>query len=96
MFVAAVVGRWCPTPLQHHCVILWAVSTLITKAYIAASCHGVIRRFVRHRWRVLDPRLSRLVSGFFHWSCHCRTLLPFTCARDFLSCIARGLQFPRF
>ena len=43
---------------QHHCEILWAVSTLITKAYIAASCHGVVRRFVRHRWRVLDPHVS--------------------------------------
>ena len=38
-FVAAAVRRWFPTPLRHHCVILWAVSTLITKAYIAASCH---------------------------------------------------------
>ena len=61
------------------------MSTLITKVYIAASCHGVIRRFVRHRWRVLDPCVSRLVSGFFHWSCHCRTLLPLTRARDLLS-----------
>ena len=57
-FVAAAVRRWFPTPLQHHCVILWAVSTLITKAYIAASCHGVIRRFVRRRRRVLDPHVS--------------------------------------
>ena len=46
---------------QHHsntAVIRWAVSTLLTKAFIAASCHGVIRRFVGHRWRVLDPRVS--------------------------------------
>ena len=63
-FVAAAVLRWFPTPLRHHCVILWAVSTLITNAYIAASCHGVVRRFVRHRWRVLDPRVS-LSSDFF-------------------------------
>ena len=28
--------------LQHHCVILWAVSTLKTKAFIAASCHAVV------------------------------------------------------
>ena len=39
-------------------MILWAVSTFTTKAYIAASCHGVVRRFVRHRWRVIDPRVS--------------------------------------
>ena len=45
-FVAAAVRRWFPTPLRHHCVILWAVSTLITKAYLPASCHGVVRRFV--------------------------------------------------
>ena len=77
-FVAAAVRRWFPTPLRH-CVILWAVSTLITKANIPASCHGVVRRFVRHRWRVIDPRVS-LSSGFFLWSCHCHTLLPFTCA----------------
>ena len=44
--------------LQHHCVILWAVSILITKAYIAASCHGVIRRYVGDRRLVLDPRVS--------------------------------------
>ena len=72
-FVAAAVRRWFPTPLRHHCVILWAVSTLITKAYIAASCHGVVRRFVWHRWRVIDPHVS-LSSGFFLWSCHCHTL----------------------
>ena len=36
-FVAAAVRRWFPTPPRHHCVILWAVSTLITKAYFAAS-----------------------------------------------------------
>ena len=84
-FVAAAVRRWFPTPLRHHCVILWAVSTLITKAYIPASCHGVVRRFVRHRWRVIDPRVS-LSSGFFLWSCHCHTLLPFTCAHDSLFC----------
>ena len=84
-FVAAAVRRWFPTPLRHHCVILWAVSTLTTKAYIPASCHGVVRRFVRHRWRVIDPRVS-LSSGFFLWSCHCHTLLPFPCAHDSLTC----------
>ena len=62
--VAAEVRRWFPTPLQHHCVIRWAVSSLITKAYIQASCHGVVRRFVRDRWRVIDPRVS-LSSDFF-------------------------------
>ena len=85
-FVSAAVRRWFPTPLRHHCVILWAGSTLITKAYIAASYHGVVRRFVRHRWRVIDPRVS-LSSGFFLWSCHCRTLLPFTCAHDSFSLV---------
>ena len=34
------------------------MSTFITKAYIAASCDGVVRRFVRNRWRVIDPRVS--------------------------------------
>ena len=63
-FVAAAVRRWFPTPLRHHCVILWAVSTLLSKASIAASCHGVVRRFVRHRSRAIDPRVS-LSSGFF-------------------------------
>ena len=75
---------------QHHsntAVILWAVSTRITMAYIAACCHGVVLRFL---WRVVDPRVPRLVSGFFHWSCHCRTQLHFTCARDFLSCNHAG------
>ena len=62
--VAAAVRRWFPISLQHHCVVLWAVSTLTTKAYIAASCHGLVRRFVRHRWRVLDLRVS-LSSGSF-------------------------------
>ena len=85
-FVAAAVLRWFPTPLRHHCMVLHAVSTLKTKAYIAASCHDVVRRFVRHRWRVIDPRVS-LSSVFFLWSCHCRTLLPFTCAHDSLSLV---------
>ena len=58
LLTVTAVRRWFPTPLQRHCVLLWAVSTLITKAYIAASCHGVVRRFVRHRWRVIDPRVS--------------------------------------
>ena len=39
-------------------MILWAVSTLTTKAYIGASCHGVVRRFVQRRWRAIDPRVS--------------------------------------
>ena len=55
--------------VQHHsnttCMLLWAASTSITKAYIAASCHGVVCRFVQHRWRVID--LVTLSSGFFHW-----------------------------
>ena len=49
-FVAAAVRRWFPTPPRHHCVILWGVSTLITKAYFAASlATAMVRRFVRHR-----------------------------------------------
>ena len=55
---AAAVRRWFPVPLQYYCVVLWAVSILMTKAYIAASCHGVVRRFVRHRCRVLEPHVS--------------------------------------
>ena len=57
---SAECEEWC----GRFVAILWAVSTLITKAHIAASCHGEVRRFVRHRWRVLNPRvsLSRLVS----------------------------------
>ena len=34
-----------------------------------------------------------LLSGFFHCHCHCHTLLPFTCAPDFFTCIARGSFF---
>ena len=41
--------------LQHHCAILWAVST--TEAFIAATCRCVIVVSVRHRWLVVDPRL---------------------------------------
>ena len=41
------------------------------------------------------PSCVSLSSGFFHCHCHCHTLLPFTCAPDFLSCIARGSD-PRF
>ena len=85
-FVAAAVRRWFPMPLCDP-----LVSTLKMKAFIAASWRGVVRRFVRHRWRVLDPRVS-LSSGFSHCHCHCHTLLPFTCAPDFLSCISRGSE----
>ena len=45
----SVVSNTTPTPL---------CGSLTTKAYIAASCHGVVRRFVRHHWRVIDPRFS--------------------------------------
>ena len=48
----------CTGGLQHHCAILWALSTLKTKAFIAAFCHGVVLWFVRHRWLVVDPRVS--------------------------------------
>ena len=43
---------------QYHCVVLWAVSTFTTKAFMAASCHGVVLRFVQHRRLVIDPRVS--------------------------------------
>ena len=78
--VAAEVRRWFPTPLQHHCVIRWAVSSLITKAYIQASCHGVVRRFFRHRWRVTDPRVSlcRLTSLSLSHAAFLRVLMTFS------------------
>ena len=65
-----MVSNTTPTPL----CVLCAVSTLITKAYITASCHGVVRRFVRHRWRVINPRFSffwflSLVLSFIVTSC---------------------------
>ena len=85
----SVVSNTTPTPL---CDTLGCVH-LIRKAYIPASCHGVVRRFLRHRWRVIDPRV-------FFWSSppasqchsHCGRVLFLT----LLSCIARRLQFPRF
>ena len=69
--------------LQHHRVVLWAVSTLITKAFIEASCHGVVLWFVQDRRVVIDPRVSLAKNLCF--SCHCHTLLSFTCSDDFLS-----------
>ena len=63
---------------QYHCVILWAVSTFITKAFIAASCHGVVLWVVRHRRVFLDPHVS-----LTQILCHFRTLLPFACSHDF-------------
>ena len=79
-YFATAVRQWSKTPL-------------------CGLRHGVIRWFVRHRWMVIDPRVSSLC--FMCWafctllldlfSCHCRTLLPFTCYDDFLSvCPARG------
>ena len=38
--------------LQRHCVILWAVSTLTAKAFIAASRHSVVLWVVQHRWAI--------------------------------------------
>ena len=80
---------------QHHCVILWAVSTLITKAYIAAYCHGVVHWFVRHRWRVLDPRLSLSVVWFWQKLsatvaryCSSRVLMTFSLFLFILTCFA--------
>ena len=67
--------------LQDHCVVLWAVSTLITKAVMAASCHGVVFWFVQHCRVVIDPRVSLIKI-----LCHFRALLPFTCADD--SCVS--------
>ena len=43
---------------QYHCVILWAVSTLMAMAFIAAFCHGVVLWFFQHRRVVIDPRFS--------------------------------------
>ena len=72
--------------LQYHCVVLWALSTLIRNAFIAASCHGVVLWFVQHRRVFIDPRAS-----LTEILCHFRTLLPFACSHDFLSlCHARG------
>ena len=53
----SVVSNTTPTPLCDS----GPVSTLITKAYIAASSHGVVRWFIRHRWRVIDSRLFFLL-----------------------------------
>ena len=56
--------------------------------------HGVIRWFVRHRWLVIDHRVS-LSSDFSDWSlcfsCHCHTLLPFTYSDDSLSVLHAGV-----
>ena len=68
--------------LQYHCVILWAVSTFTTKAFIAASCHGVVLWVVRHRNVFIDPRVS-----LTEILCHFRTLLPLVCSHDFLSLV---------
>ena len=50
--------------LQHHSVVLWAVSTLLVRVFISASGHGVILCFIQHRWAVVDSRvfLCRLTS----------------------------------
>ena len=45
--------------VQRHCVIRWAVSTLITKAFIA---YGVVLWFVQHRWAI-DSRVSLTEIG---------------------------------
>ena len=60
------------------CVLLWAVSTLITKAFIAASCHGVVVWFVQHRGAYRSSCVS--IVWFL---CHFRTLPPFACCQDF-------------
>ena len=44
--------------LQHHCVKLWAVSTLLVKVFIVASGHGMTLWFVQHRWAVINSRVS--------------------------------------
>ena len=113
--------------LQCHCVILWSCVHLHNE--------GIHRGLLSRRGLLVRPTLlgvSMLVSLFCRLaltenqgvSCHCHTLLPFTCAHDFLSlwasspasqchshcgrlrvrvlvltllsCIARGLQSPRF
>ena len=81
--------------LQHHCVILWAVSTFSVRVFIAASGHGVVLWSIQHRWVVTDPRISlcrltslteilascaaRFALCYMSLSCHFDTLLPFTC-----------------
>ena len=78
-FVAFAVRRWPPTPLCD-------------------TCHGVIVWFGQHRWVVIGSRASlcrltslteifasctaRFARCCMSFSCHCRTLLPFTCADD--------------
>ena len=69
--------------LQYHCVILWAVSTFILKAFIAASCHGVVLWFFQHRRVVIDPRFSSCRLALTENLCHFHTLVPFTCSDDF-------------
>ena len=66
--------------LQYHCLLLWAVSTFTTKAFIAASCHGVVLWVIRHRRVFIDPRVS-LIEVL----CHFHTLLLVTYSDDFLS-----------
>ena len=50
------------------------------KAFVAASCHGVVLWVVRHRRVFIDPRVA-----LTEILCHFRTLLPFACSHDFLS-----------
>ena len=62
-FSVPAARRCCPTPL---CGNLWVVSTFITKAFIAASCHGVVFWFFRQYWVVFDPRVSPSCGFFVH------------------------------
>ena len=49
---------------EFHCDFLECVYPH-NEGLLAASCHGVVRRFVRHRWRVLDPHVSLSVVWFW-------------------------------
>ena len=50
--------------LQHHCVILWAVSTLSVSIHRGLRSRRVFFWFVQHRWAFIDSRVSlcRLTS----------------------------------
>ena len=82
--------------LQYHCAVLWAVSTLETKAFIAASCHGVVYWVVRHRWACFSI-VWFLWLKIFVYLVSVRRYFPSRVLMTFLSLWhARGLQFPRF
>ena len=48
------------------------------KAFIAASCHGVVLWFFQHRRVVIDPRFSFCHLALTENLCHFHTLVPVT------------------